>query len=319
MCPEITLVYREKPTSFWNDRCTYLSEEYTPHKKYTHRSILPNEVVLEYDLENKKLNKALAQTVISRLIRDEMVYSAWFTGNKSTHVHFFVDVENAKRVNTLKKAVLLYYGVLWYNETSLDISGTPKEGYKKATPDLKLASPSLIRLEYGLHEATQEQKKKLSESDNYPKIRPIKKSIWELYMSLVKGELNAEIKKNEELDSLKGFRYILTSHEFREADDGRERALFMLIHTLKPKYQTKKNDLIIFLQDWYKYSGGTKLKPEAIRHKVNYHWNKSYTITQNYLNELLYSIGREDLIEKKQNIYKEITPNNKVEVSNNES
>jgi hypothetical protein len=92
-----------------------------------------------------------------------------------------------------------------------------------------------------------------------------------------------------------GLKYILTAHQFREAEDGRERALFMLIHLLKPKH-TDKAELTKYLQEWYRYSGGTKLLDRDIERKVSYHWNRDYNITERFLDELLESIGREDLI-----------------------
>jgi hypothetical protein len=95
-----------------------------------------------------------------------------------------------------------------------------------------------------------------------------------------------------------GFKYILDAVKFRQSDDGRERALFMLIHCLKPQYKENKEGLILFLQSWYSYSSGVKLSAKDIRNKVNYHWNKDYKIGIHYLNNLLESLG----IEKPQTI-----------------
>jgi hypothetical protein len=96
-----------------------------------------------------------------------------------------------------------------------------------------------------------------------------------------------------------GFRYILTAHQFRESGDGHERALFMLIHTLKPEYLERKDELIEFLQSWYRYSGGTKLTDHDVKAKVLYHWGREYDFSERYLRELLESIGRADLLERK--------------------
>jgi hypothetical protein len=84
-------------------------------------------------------------------------------------------------------------------------------------------------------------------------------------------------------------KWILTSPNFKEHNDGRERALFLLIHVLKHKYE--KDELVSYLQNWYRYVGGNKLNPYQIKGKVYYQWDRNYSFGESYLNELLESIG----------------------------
>jgi hypothetical protein len=73
----------------------------------------------------------------------------------------------------------------------------------------------------------------------------------------------------------------------------------MLIHLLKPRYTTME-ELTTVLQQWYRYSSTTPgLSDNQVAAKVRYHWTKNYTITERYLEELLESIGRHDLVTKK--------------------
>ena len=56
MQDNILLCYRPTLKSYWGDRCNYLSEDYIQSKAYNHRSILDNEVVIEFDEKDVKLN-----------------------------------------------------------------------------------------------------------------------------------------------------------------------------------------------------------------------------------------------------------------------
>ena len=77
--------------------------------------------------------------------------------------------------------------------------------------------------------------------------------------------------------------------------DGRERALFLLIHLLKSK--NTKGELQEHLIDWYKYSGGYKLTNEDIKHKIEYQWNRNYNFGTPYIKELLEDLGKVEIME----------------------
>ena len=276
----IVLVYRPTLKNGWSNRCLFLDDNYDGHTPYNHRSILEPEVIFEFDTESPQLNKELINVVSSRLSQDGFSWNKWTSGNKSIHLHTMVDTKNAKSIPLLKKCLLRYY------TSGLEV-----------LPDLRLAARNhLIRAEYGVHEKTGKQKKFISGRGKYPELNNISETVWHMYVR--EQEINSKRKLTTDLSELeahKGFKYIINSEEFRASDDGRERALFMLIHILKPKYKDKRDELIAFLQDWYRYSSGTKLTEKQIAHKVYYHWNKTYNITNRYINELLESIGRNDL------------------------
>ena len=273
--PSIILVYHPEVTSSWADRCFYLGEGYDESKPYNHRSILDQEIVIEFDDGNRDKNRRLAYKVRKRLHQDGIESYVWYSGNKSYHVHFFVTIGDVSNLQLLKKTAMRYY-----------TRGMP-------VPDLRLATNNhLIRAEYGKHEKTKRCKKALKWGYGFPKVCKLPQIIWDRYAkgyeTVLKRKVTTDVKN---LDEHPGVKFILSSEKFRTCDDGRERALFMLIHILKPKYKDKKAELVSFLQDWYRYSGGTQLTPNAIKSKVHYHWNREYNFGLNYVNELLESIG----------------------------
>jgi len=278
---KIMLVYRPNTKSGWRDRTLYLSEEYNPNKPYNHRSLLKNEVVVEFDDDDIATNRKNSDIVALRMKKDGFKVSKWTSGNKSTHVHTFVNIIEASTLSLLKKPIMRPYS-----------KGLP-------LPDLRLASDNhLIRAEYGIHEKTGRKKTLISKCKEYGISIDIPTLVWEEYTRIMKISLSNKITYHtKDLVNHKGFSFIVDSSKFRICDDGRERALFMLIHVLKEKYKEDKEGLIKFLQDWYKYSSGTAIDDEGIRRKVVYHWNRNYKFGTTYINELLESVGRADLCE----------------------
>jgi hypothetical protein len=262
---------------------------------------LQNEVVIEFDEDDQQLNRKLADEVGTRLYKDGIPYSKWHSGNKSYHIHFFIETGEAGHIAVLKKTVMRHYGTFYIDKANRLHKFYDKE-FHKILPDLRLASDNhLIRAEYGVHEKTGQPKSLIYTSKDYPKKVELSQTIWQEYVRQVTLAMRRNVSRDvSQIQSLPGFKYIITSENFRLSDDGRERALFMLIHTLKDKYKEDKDGFVKYLQEWYRYSSGRKLTNLDIANKVRYHWNRNYTITTNYLNELLESIGREDLIDKKE-------------------
>jgi len=280
---DIQLVYRPTETSSWK-RTEYLSDKYNPHTPYNHRSVLHNEVVIEFDNDDPVLNKKLADIVGRRLNEDGIIWAKWHSGNKSTHIHFLIDTKDAKRFNLLKSAFLQLYGVIHIDNV-------------RYSPDFQLTSENcMIRAEYGFHEKSGLKKRLISRGKDYPVISEVPEKVWDKYSKLVMSVIKQRITNaDSNILNSKGFKFFLESENMRLTDDGRERAMFMLIHLLKPSYDNKK-DLAKFIQDWYRYSGGYKLNHYQIAGKVYYHWDRTYSISWNYLNNLLYELGKEDLV-----------------------
>lgn len=278
---DIKLVYRPDIHSSWK-RVDFLSQEYNPHTLYNHRSVLNNEVVIEYDEDDPSLNKILIDMVSRRLVEDGIHWAKWHSGNKSTHLHFLINPEKASRLNLLKSAFLQVYGIINFKGV-------------RYSPDFQLTSSNcLVRAENGIHEKTGQKKKLISTYGKYPSISEVPDKVWYKYTKLVKKVIRQKI-STVDVDILKSdkFKYFLKTENMRLTDDGRERVMFMLIHLLKPQYEDKR-ELAKFIEDWYKYSGGYKLSPRQIAGKVYYHWNRRYTIGWQYLDRLYTELDIED-------------------------
>lgn len=266
---DIALIYRSSDKAWWNDRCIYLDEKYSPMKKYNHRMILNNEIVIEFDEDNPETNKKLAEGVIKKLIKDKIKYSLWHSGNKSYHVHFFLKFGEVASQRLLKKSVMRYYtdglGIL---------------------PDLQLASTHSIRAEYGLHEKSGKYKTKLRESRGYPELCSIPQLVWDRYLKemekVQKWKMSMSVADISESSAVKE---LLDTKNFNNLGDGRERIVFALSNILREKYE--KEELAKLMIDWYKYTKGRKLTDGQIRYKVYTAYRKRYTITERYIKELL--------------------------------
>ena len=278
---EITLVYRPDEESSWGNRCLYLGEGYNPNIQYNHRRMLRNEVVIEFDNKNPEKNKELALDAAKHIKALGIDYSLWFSGNKSYHVHLLLDMGKAVYPSDLKRCFM-------------------RSVCKGELPDLQLAGDNhLIRAEWGVHEKTGKKKELLYRTRNYPSVSRIPPRIWEEYYQERRQASFNRVANNEQIKEHPGFKFILESCEFKESDDGRKRALYVLTNVLKKDYADQKEELIKLLQDWYRYSGGKGMSDRDVAQHVNYQWNKSYTISERYLNEFLESIGRGDLVRKK--------------------
>jgi len=275
---KILLLSRLSTKHSWADRCYFLDEKYVQTKHYNHRNILYNEVVIEFDDEEVNKNLVLATEVGKRLAKDHIRYSLWHSGNKSYHIHTFIDHKDCKNIRLLKKVFMRYY------TRDFDIK-----------PDMRLAVDGhLIRAEYGIHEKSGVYKTLIKRSPDALRDNEVSSTVWGLYSKGVTTVIRRGISQDlAEVDKCTCVKYLSDSTLFRENEDGRERALFILIHALKKKHS--KEDLKTLLIDWYKYSGGYKLVDSQIEGKVNYHYHRNYGI-YTMLVELLEDLGKEEVM-----------------------
>jgi hypothetical protein len=271
---DITLCYRPTEKNSWADRVKYLSPEFNSYKEYNHRTIINQEIVIEYDDEDPVSNKHNVDIIAKRLSDDGLTWSKWSSGNKSVHLHCLIDIKDVGNVSLLKNAFIRVYS-----------KGLP-------LPDMRLVGSHLIRAEYGVHEKTGKRKTLISRVHEWEKLNTIKKEVWDKYQTMMKAvsqrRLSTDLRGLENSEQVK---LILNTVRFRQINDGRERALFMLIHLLKEKYADDKDGLTNYLWDWYKYCSGYKLTKEQVRGKVNYHWGRDYYIGMHYINTFLEELG----------------------------
>lgn len=274
---KILLVYRPSEKHSWADRCFYLEEGYDQEKEYNHRLILLNEVVIEFDDNDPQVNEKYAYVVSKKLKQDNIAHSIWDSGNKSLHIHFFVYTKNVGSIRLLKKVVMRHY-----------TEGLPLK------PDMRLAVDThLIRAEFGIHEKSGRRKRPVYKTRNCLKDNVLPMSVWQKYATA--RTITIKRRTTQDVGGIcPCIKYIASAEQFRENQDGCERALFVLIHSgLKDKYS--QPDLEDYLWEWYKYAGGYKLTEQQVRNKVRYHYKRSYG-TFSMVKELLEELGKEDIL-----------------------
>ena len=309
---EIILVHRGDAEESWAKRCLYLDGKYQPLCPYNHRSVLDNEIIIEYDSDNVQLNERLVDEVIRKLRKDRISYMKAYSGNKSYHLHVLIKMANVKNVSLLKSTFMRHYGTFYVHNVSGqlydNLDDAPDSNVTRYVPDLQLSGKHLIRAEFGIHEKTQYTKDIMMKSNDYPSFSIAPKIVWDKYndaqKTSVKIRMSQQTKDLAESDLVKE---LLDTVQFKEnMDDGRERLVYMLTHVLKHKYKIWE-DLADFLWSWYSYSGGRQMDEEKVRNKVKYHFFRSYPDAnwERKLRELLDElIGRETLMqaEKQENI-----------------
>ena len=274
MQDKIMLVYRSGPMKYWDHRHIYLSPKYSPKTPYNHRSMLDNEIVIEFDDGTPEENRKQADIVTQRLVKDGFSYAKWFSGGKSTHVHLFINPETCPNIPLLKSSLMRYY-----------CKGL-------SNPDMRLTSRNhLIRAEYGLHEKTGKHKKLISKSTNYPVENTVPQGVWDFYsnerMRLLKRKSTIATK---DLKEHKVIKFLMDSTNMREkVKDGRSRVLFLLTAALKNSMEAK--ELEQFMVDWYRYSGGTKLSESKVRDSVRYTLSKGYNVNEDTILNYCEQIG----------------------------
>ena len=293
----ITLVYRADRAVGWANRCLFMGDNYKPKLPYNHRTILDNEVVIEFDEKDQDLNRRLADKVCVSLDNDNITYAKWKSGNKSVHVHFIINPREATNVGLLKNVMMRAYGTFYVKNEKIYKDEVPDS--RKILPDLRLAGANhLIRAEYGIHEKSKRHKSLISKSKWYPRMSVVPQAIWEKYIRKQRAVILRRVSYDVgKLKDHPGFKFIASSTEFRTAEDGRERAMFVLIHAIKDEWKDDKLGFQNYIWDWYRYSGGYKMSQIDVQRKVNYHWKKTYAL-ERFLNELLESLGRSDLVKE---------------------
>jgi hypothetical protein len=273
---------------------------------------MDNEIVIEYDINDAKLNEKLGHYVCDRLSQDGVDYAMWTSGNKSAHVHCLFKLGKPSNLSLLKTTIMKYYGEFFLDEATGKLY-TLKENVppsckepKRVLPDLRLSGSHLIRAEFGVHEKTQKEKSLIRSSSNYPKLSILSQKIWELYEKAQKNSVAIRIgQQTKDLYKSDIVKMLTDTVQFKEnMDDGRERVMFALIHILKSQYKDA-DALADFLYEWYSYSSNQapQMSYQDVLSKVKYHWNKNYHMSESFLRRLIEEVSGktwEELISKGQ-------------------
>jgi len=262
------LLYRPTATSNWADRCIMYDKKYSPFKPYNHRSILNNEIVIEFDNDDKEVNKKATLEVLKRLREDGIAYSYWDSGNKSFHVHCLVDIPPDANRKYFKKAFLQAY----------------TEGLE-VKPDYAVCNNGhLIRAENGVHEKTGRHKTLIRNTEGYPVISCASRRVIERYNLLCAVAKSYKPQAAGSVRDSPQIRWLLDNG----VRDGRTRALFILAQALRGS--KPENDIVLELQHWYAKTGGSMSRAK-VAYEVRRHLKTEYSLSERYVNEFLEEIG----------------------------
>jgi len=273
MQDKIMLVWREKPMDYWSYRHMYLGPKFSARTPYNHRTMLDNEIVIEFDNGTPEQNRTNADIATQRMVKDGFGYAKWFSGGKSTHVHVIIDPKECPNIPLLKSCLMRHY-----------CKGLP-------SPDLRLTSKNhLIRAEYGIHEKSGKYKTLISKSKGYPSISEVPDAVWRFYCQERERTLKRKLTlTTKDLKEHKAIKFLMDSTNVREKiKDGRFRIMFLLTSVLKDSMEPK--ELEQFIVDWYRYSGGVKMSESKVRSNVTYILEKGYNVNEqtivNYCEEI---------------------------------
>jgi len=283
----VNVVYHPDSDASWS-RAEFQGSRYDKTTPYNHRTIFRSEVVLEYDDASKRLNYKLAKRASRKLYGDYISHSMWTSGNKSTHIHILFDMSEVDDVRLMKRTILAEYGCTKHRD----------QYYK---PDMALASPNhLVRAEWGVHEKTGDCKRLIDEDIGFPELEYIPEHIQETYeerLNDVQYDRDVQGLAKNVLES-DGFQWLLKPSNMKEVGDGRKRAVFILGNVLREATSDDDDDVIEWVQDWYRKAGGHDYSDGQIQQILLNNFQDDKTPGFPYLNELLSDIGKERFINK---------------------
>lgn len=257
--PDILLVSRKSATAGFGNKALLNTAAFNPMEHYNHRCILDDELVIEFDNPDPTKNGNCAGLVVQKLKNANIDYSVWSSGGKSVHVHCHFDI--SKDYKDLKLIKRMIMEVL-----------VKDVGYE---PDYQLCvRRHLIRAEFGFHEKSGLFKKRIMETENYPKLAKVPEAIKVAYELVTKAREVAP--KPKVLNAAHPLVMLVLNS--KDIKDGRKQLIWRLINILKQDFNQEQ--VITMLDAWYKNNNGKDLNIRDIKKLVEYHWNRSYTITE---------------------------------------
>lgn len=267
--PDILLVSRKSSTAGFGNKALFNTTAFDPMEHYNHRNILDNEIVIEFDNPDPTKNGNCAGLVVQKLKNAGIDHSVWSSGGKSVHVHCHFDLAEYKDLKLIKRMII---------EALVKDIG--------CEPDYQLCvRRHLIRAEFGMHEKSGLFKKRIMETVNYPKLAKVPQAIKEAYDIVMTAKSIAP--KPKCLNAAHPL--VIKVLDSRNIKDGRKQLMWRLINILKQDYN--KEQVLFLLYSWYKSNNGKDLSERDIKKLVDYHWNRTYTITEYSFKQVLKDLG----------------------------
>ena len=125
--------------SFFSKWIPYQDWKYATLPNY--RTLLPNEMLLETDYKKKEANDAIAKEMMNKMAARGIPFYAFYTGNKSTHIHFFVQHPKYQKDIIARNKKLIIKHI--FGENIFDIIDTANLGERR-----------MIQIEYSINPKT---------------------------------------------------------------------------------------------------------------------------------------------------------------------
>jgi len=324
---ELTLAFRDPVTEKWTKWESFpgllIKEDKLTPAIDVHRSLLPNEIVIESDYptyeENYEATKVLGPILESK----GFIPHYYFSGNKSIHTHIFFNwnclfklepIVGQKLYTKYKGSTKTFKGrfIKWLRKKMISCWDTHAKQFDEELINAKhLIRCELSKNKRGYKTFIGYTWKDLSmipyicneSNEIYPQLGKIKLSSPKNITGLIeeflddierKTQAQRRNKRNTSLGSwikyknspeLRPCVKFILSDEFRTAADGYSRAMFILINACKEKFSDEKAREMVL--EWNERMGSPNTESE-IEYRLN---KKTYTIGCKYVHAFLKEIG----------------------------
>lgn len=282
-----------------------------------HRSVLPNELLLELDEPSITRNLTVAKLVCRILSREGIPYWLFYSGGKGFHVSTFLELSTPpKELNEkMEKGGFDWYG--FRNYLAWRVIGDVRRCFK--VDRLKLVQRrTLIRACGSLHHAGGFYKVYLGAEDVLPstasdfekyqikdpvvanEFYPEELVEWgaDEWMPYIENYLKYLAKKKPKKPMVKGAKKPMLCLDYflsNPLPDGRERAVILLANRLK--YSYAEDALLKRLYEWNNNHQGGHLPRSLINSKVKYAYHYKSGLGCNYARSILGDINQLGLCE----------------------
>lgn len=255
-------------------------------RKYNHRDVLPDEVVLDFDEEELSANIYWSNKVSEQLHRLGVKHSLWTTGGKGTHIHtFWEGLDEVAEPRDLKNLLADWM-----------IEGI------SVKVDRQLMGKHLVRFEWGHYEKALPDKKfkEPVHAEDHFKYNKIPGPVFEKYK---KNVVDYALRRLRWKHSGVKYKYetpccmkYIASDEFAQHKDGGKRAMFVMASY----YSNLPNEeLGPLLSRYNKYNLKKPLPKETIIGMVkSVRAHKGRKVGCRYRHELFRDIGAGHIAEK---------------------
>ena len=306
---KVKLSLQDRETKKWTKWVAFPGELMSPKHQGVaidvHRSMMPNEIVIESDYPDYIDNFEAAKIVGHELEKNGFIPHYYYSGNKSLHIHVYLDWDCMFGVEGMEDCANFKHDfIIWLRTKMINCWDTEAREFDKEL----IRATHLIRCEgsknkkgyktflgYSHHDLSFIPY--ICNEDNriYPRIGKIRLSNPHCINELLEDFLNKEeevkpvaVSKFDPSDCPNEIRQPvqrLLSDNFKEMKDGRHRAFFIIVSELRRVAGDDKAKELI--KDW-NVRMGNPMKPNDIEYRFK---KKFYTFSNKKIEELMTEIG----------------------------